>query len=84
MTLLAQLYFGYLPTFSFEFADESYTTLYKKDEYPVVKYLAVPLYFEVQLLHNEDPQIELFLQSCWATASPGRDSIPQWPIIVQR
>lgn len=64
--------------------DESYTTLYKKDEYPVVKYLAVPLYFEVQLLHNEDPQIELFLQSCWATASPGRDSIPQWPIIVQR
>ncbi|XP_032877388.1 uncharacterized protein LOC116973431 [Amblyraja radiata] len=63
--------------------DESYTTLYKEDEYPVVKYLAVPLYFEVQLLHNEDPQIELFLQSCWATASPGRDSIPQWPIIVQ-
>ncbi|XP_051881383.1 zona pellucida protein AX 1 [Pristis pectinata] len=63
--------------------DKSYATLYKEDEYPVVKYLADPLYFEVQLLHNEDPQIELFLQSCWATGSPERDGIPQWPIIVQ-
>ncbi|XP_059837751.1 zona pellucida protein AX 1 isoform X2 [Hypanus sabinus] len=63
--------------------DVSYATLYKDNEYPVVKYLADPLYLEVQLLHNEDSQIELFLQSCWATASPERDSIPQWSIIVQ-
>ncbi|XP_069744202.1 zona pellucida protein AX 1 [Narcine bancroftii] len=63
--------------------DGSYATLYGDDEYPVVKYLADSLYFEVQLLHSEDPQIELFLQSCWATASHKRESIPQWPIIVK-
>ncbi|GCB64674.1 hypothetical protein scyTo_0000307 [Scyliorhinus torazame] len=60
----------------------SYSNLYEDNDYPVVKYLAEPLYFEVQLLHNEDPQIELFLQDCWATASPDRHGIPQWPIVV--
>ncbi|XP_067884652.1 uncharacterized protein [Heterodontus francisci] len=62
--------------------DMSYVKLYGEADYPVVKYLTDPLYFEVQLLYNEDPQIELFLQDCWATASPDRHSIPQWPIVI--
>ncbi|XP_043543362.1 uncharacterized protein LOC122548593 [Chiloscyllium plagiosum] len=60
----------------------SYSALYEEGDYPVVKYLTDPVYVEVQLLHNEDPQIELFLQDCWATASPDRRSIPQWPLII--
>ncbi|XP_078069698.1 uncharacterized protein LOC144493999 [Mustelus asterias] len=60
----------------------SYSNLYEDHDYPVVTYLTDPLYFEVQLLHNEDPQIELFLQDCWATASQDRRGIPQWPVIV--
>uniref|UniRef100_UPI00398F57E8 uncharacterized protein n=1 Tax=Pristiophorus japonicus TaxID=55135 RepID=UPI00398F57E8 len=64
--------------------DVLYSNLYEDSDYPVVKYLSDPLYFEVQLLHNEDPQIELFLQDCWATASPDREShFPQWSIIVK-
>ncbi|XP_072405308.1 uncharacterized protein [Chiloscyllium punctatum] len=62
--------------------DVSYSALYEEGDYPVVKYLTDPVYVEVQLLHNEDPQIELFLQDCWATASPDRRSIPQWPLII--
>ncbi|XP_038656075.1 zona pellucida sperm-binding protein 2-like [Scyliorhinus canicula] len=60
----------------------SYSNLYEDNDYPVLKYLTEPLYFEVQLLHNEDPQIELFLQDCWATASQDRHGIPQWPIVI--
>ncbi|XP_067839854.1 uncharacterized protein [Heptranchias perlo] len=63
--------------------DVLYSNLYEEGDYPLVKYLTDPLYFEVQLLHIEDPQIELFLQDCWATASPDRNDIPQWPIIVK-
>ncbi|XP_048453081.1 zona pellucida protein AX 1, partial [Rhincodon typus] len=62
--------------------DVSYSKLYEEGDYPVVKYLTDPLYVEVQLLHNKDPQIELFLQDCWATASPDRHSIPQWALII--
>ncbi|XP_042188730.1 zona pellucida sperm-binding protein 2 [Callorhinchus milii] len=62
--------------------DALYSEVYEIVEYPVMKYLTEPLYFEVQLLHNEDPQVELFLQDCWATSSRDQSGFPQWPIIV--
>ncbi|TFK14209.1 Zona pellucida sperm-binding protein 2 [Platysternon megacephalum] len=64
------------------FKDKSYSDSYKEIEYPVVKYLKEALYFEVELLHSEDPRLELYLEDCWATTSQDRDSSPQWSIIT--
>ncbi|XP_048702202.2 uncharacterized protein LOC125634907 [Caretta caretta] len=64
------------------FKDKSYSDSYKDIEYPVVKYLKEALYFEVELLHSEDPQLELYLEDCWATTSQDRDSSPQWSVIT--
>ncbi|XP_066451335.1 uncharacterized protein [Eleutherodactylus coqui] len=58
-----------------------YSVFYEDPEYPVVKYLREPLYFEIELLYSSDPQLELFLDSCWATTSPDMRSLPAWPII---
>ncbi|MBN3299074.1 ZP2 protein, partial [Amia calva] len=62
--------------------DVSYNSFYGSSDYPVVKYLQEPLYFEVELLNRQDPQVELFLENCWATASTDRDRSPQWDIII--
>ncbi|KAJ1149545.1 hypothetical protein NDU88_002352 [Pleurodeles waltl] len=62
--------------------DLSYSDFYNEQEYPVVKYLQDPLYFEVELQHTQDPQLELFLDNCWATPSSDRRSTPQWNIVV--
>ncbi|XP_072263605.1 uncharacterized protein [Pyxicephalus adspersus] len=61
--------------------DISYTVFYEDGDYPVVKYLREPLYFEVELLSNSDPKLELFLDTCWATTSPDMNSSPTWPIV---
>ncbi|XP_069582923.1 zona pellucida sperm-binding protein 2-like [Ranitomeya imitator] len=60
---------------------DGYNVFYEDTEYPVIKYLREPLYFEVELLHSSDPQLELFLDSCWATTTPDMRSFPTWPII---
>ncbi|MBN3271753.1 ZP2 protein, partial [Polyodon spathula] len=52
------------------------------EDYPVVKYLRRPLYFEVELLYSRDPQAELFLDNCWATYSADRTSSPKWDVAV--
>ncbi|XP_078503881.1 uncharacterized protein LOC144762531 [Lissotriton helveticus] len=62
--------------------DLSYSDFYSNPEYPVVKYLQEPLYFEVELQYTQDPQLELFLDNCWATPSRDRRSTPQWDIVV--
>lgn len=62
--------------------DASYDDFYHEEEYPVVKYLRQPLYFEVGLLDSHDPQLELMLENCWATADQDRTSTPSWDIIV--
>ncbi|XP_074845247.1 uncharacterized protein LOC142010733 [Carettochelys insculpta] len=64
------------------YRDKSYSDSYKEMEYPVVKYLKEALYFEAELLHSEDPQLELYLEDCWSTTSQDRDGNPQWPIII--
>ncbi|KAM4600974.1 zona pellucida protein AX 1 [Polymixia lowei] len=62
--------------------DELYELFYEADDYPVVKYLRQPLYFEVALLQSADPQLELVLENCWATLHEDRTSLPSWDIIV--
>ncbi|XP_044146833.1 uncharacterized protein LOC122935133 [Bufo gargarizans] len=61
--------------------DDGYRVFYEDPEYPVVKYLRDPLYFEVELMYSSDPQLELFLDHCWATTTPDMGSLPAWPII---
>ncbi|KAH0628928.1 hypothetical protein JD844_010579 [Phrynosoma platyrhinos] len=56
--------------------------LARDSEYPVIRYLREPLHFQVELLHSQDPQLELFLEDCWATATEDRNSSPQWNIVV--
>ncbi|XP_042308842.1 uncharacterized protein LOC121922947, partial [Sceloporus undulatus] len=62
--------------------DKSYSNFYQDSEYPVIRYLREPLHFQVELLHSQDPQLELFLEDCWATATEDRNSSPQWNIVV--
>lgn len=64
--------------------DKSYSSFYQDMEHPVTRYLREPLHFQVELLHSEDPQLELFLEDCWATASSDRKSLPQWNIVMDR
>ncbi|TNN77988.1 Zona pellucida sperm-binding protein 2 [Liparis tanakae] len=62
--------------------DSSYTLFYQAEDYPVVKYLRQPLYFEVELVEATDPNLELILENCWATLDEDRTSLPSWDIIV--
>ncbi|XP_056125463.1 zona pellucida protein AX 1 [Rhinichthys klamathensis goyatoka] len=62
--------------------DGSYNNFYAEEDYPVVQYLRSPLFFEVVLLRSTDPQIELVLESCWATLKEDRISTPRWDLIV--
>ncbi|XP_041814190.1 zona pellucida protein AX 1 [Chelmon rostratus] len=62
--------------------DSSYEFFYQAEDYPVVKYLRQPLYFEVELMQSTDPQLELILENCWATLDEDRTSVPSWDIIV--
>ncbi|XP_054618282.1 uncharacterized protein LOC129172505 isoform X2 [Dunckerocampus dactyliophorus] len=62
--------------------DLSYDLFYQAGDYPVVKYLREPLYFEVELMNTRDPNLALILENCWATAHPDRASLPSWDIIV--
>ncbi|KAB5540071.1 hypothetical protein PHYPO_G00097150 [Pangasianodon hypophthalmus] len=61
--------------------DASYDAFYKDEDYPVVQYLKQPLYFEVELMQSIDPQIELVLENCWASANHG-GSMLTWDLIV--
>lgn len=63
------------------FTDSSYEYFYQEQDYPVVKYLREPLYFEVAL-ESTDSKLELILENCWATTNEDRTSTPSWDIIV--
>ncbi|XP_037101314.1 uncharacterized protein LOC119118402 [Syngnathus acus] len=62
--------------------DDTFNYFYKAEDYPVVKHLRQPVYFEVELTHSNDPSLELILESCWATAHEDSSSQPSWDIIV--
>lgn len=61
--------------------DSSYEHFYQDEDFPVIKYLREPLYFEVAL-DSTDPSLELVLENCWATLHEDRASTPSWDIIV--
>uniref|UniRef100_A0A3Q1GQ48 Zona pellucida protein AX 1 n=1 Tax=Acanthochromis polyacanthus TaxID=80966 RepID=A0A3Q1GQ48_9TELE len=60
----------------------SYDDFYQGQDFPIVKYLRQPLYFEVELMQSSDPHLELILENCWATLQEDRMSLPSWDIIV--
>ncbi|GAA6228834.1 uncharacterized protein LOC108895977 [Lates japonicus] len=62
--------------------DSLYEVFYQAEDYPVVKYLRQPLYFEVELMESTDPHLELILENCWATLHEDRTSLPSWDSIV--
>ncbi|XP_068593436.1 uncharacterized protein [Cebidichthys violaceus] len=62
--------------------DSSYDLFYQAEDYPVVRYLRQPLYFEVELIESIDPNLELIVEKCWATLYEDRTSLPSWDIIV--
>ncbi|XP_078256247.1 zona pellucida sperm-binding protein 2-like [Rhinoraja longicauda] len=58
-----------------------YLDFYKDEEYPVAVNWTQTLYFEVELLNNNNRQTELVLDHCWMTTTPDRNSLPQWHVI---
>lgn len=60
----------------------AYTSYYTDLDYPVVKVLRDPVYVEVVLLEQTDPNLVLTLGRCWVTADPYPYSYPQWDLII--
>ncbi|KAM9320350.1 zona pellucida sperm-binding protein 4-like [Gastrophryne carolinensis] len=69
-------------TLPWPFTDSIYGQYYSSEEYPIIKFLGDPVYFEVCILNRNDPTLLLKLEQCWATASEKPFSQPQWRILV--
>ncbi|XP_074471896.1 uncharacterized protein LOC141756224 [Sebastes fasciatus] len=62
--------------------DDSYSAFHRVEDYPVVKYLQQPVYFEVELMRFRNPEVSLELVYCWATLEDDRKSLPRWDLII--
>ncbi|XP_063784733.1 zona pellucida sperm-binding protein 4-like [Pseudophryne corroboree] len=62
--------------------DIQYTSYYEQTDYPLVKVLRDPVYFEVKILQRTDPNLFLILNDCWATPSADPTQQVQWPILM--
>uniref|UniRef100_A0A3P8X133 ZP domain-containing protein n=1 Tax=Cynoglossus semilaevis TaxID=244447 RepID=A0A3P8X133_CYNSE len=63
-------------------SDDSYSTFYRPEDYPLAKYLSQPMYFEVELMRSLNSQVSLELENCWATQNEDRTSTPRWNLII--
>lgn len=59
-----------------------YRLFYHDGDYPVLKFLKQPLYFEVGMDHSRDSKVAVGLENCWATLTKDRESQPKWDLIV--
>lgn len=59
-----------------------YRLFYHDEDYPVLKFLKQPLYFEVGMDHSKDSKMAVILENCWATLTKERNSKPRWDLIV--
>jgi len=59
-----------------------YRLFYHDGDYPVLKFLKQPLYFEVGMNHSKDSRVAVGLENCWATLTKDRESQPKWDLIV--
>lgn len=62
--------------------DMVYRLFYHDEDYPVLKFLKQPLYFEVGMDHSRDSRMAVVLENCWATLTKERNSKPRWDLIV--
>ncbi|KAI7800027.1 hypothetical protein IRJ41_022789, partial [Triplophysa rosa] len=62
--------------------DMVYRLFYHDEDYPVLKFLNQPLYFEVGMAHSRDSRMAVILENCWATLHEERNSNPRWDLIV--
>ncbi|XP_056118661.1 zona pellucida protein AX 2 [Rhinichthys klamathensis goyatoka] len=62
--------------------DMVYKLFYHDGDYPVLKFLKQPLYFEVGMDHSRDSRVAVGLENCWATLTKDRESQPKWDLIV--
>uniref|UniRef100_A0A671W4U6 ZP domain-containing protein n=1 Tax=Sparus aurata TaxID=8175 RepID=A0A671W4U6_SPAAU len=62
--------------------DDSYSAFYTGDDYPIIKYLQQPLYFEVELMRSSNPEVSLELENCWATLDEDRTTQPRWNLLI--
>ncbi|XP_038670706.1 uncharacterized protein LOC119975182 isoform X8 [Scyliorhinus canicula] len=62
--------------------DESYSTWFTDEDFPLVRLLREPVYVEVRLLHRADASIALLLNDCWATQTLDPRHGRKWSILV--
>ncbi|XP_025213558.1 zona pellucida sperm-binding protein 1 [Theropithecus gelada] len=61
--------------------DETFSSYYGEDDYPIVRLLREPVHVEVRLLQRTDPNLVLLLHQCWGAPSANPFQQPQWPIL---
>lgn len=62
--------------------DDSFTSFYNPEDFPVAIRQASGLYFEVDVHKKLPGSPKAMLQECWATTSPQMDDLPQWDLIT--
>ncbi|XP_026089540.1 uncharacterized protein LOC113063394 [Carassius auratus] len=62
--------------------DMVYRLFYHDGDYPVLKFLKQPLYFEVGMNQSRDSRLAVVLENCWATLTEDKESKPRWDLIV--
>ncbi|XP_030577378.1 uncharacterized protein LOC115774309 [Archocentrus centrarchus] len=62
--------------------DDSFKEFHRLEDFPIVKYLQQPLYFEVELMSSTNPRVSLELENCWATLAEDKMSQPRWDFII--